>query len=180
MIVRIEDEHQIYEFDGDRIAGPVSTRFDKRSRQRARWMEATLYRKSDGTGYIFYQVSYSIVWHLPDAFPHIRKPLAAARSELPQRAVYCGVLPSREGRDQCPAAVLGNEPDAVSVLAEMPQYKVWAFPDTGSLIQRLTVARHSGDGSASAATSGPMHDLLAEAARNDPAFASGAKPVVSL
>lgn len=180
MIVRIEDEHQIYEFDGDRIAGPVSTRHDNRGRQRARWMEATLYRRTDGTGYIFYQVSYSMVWHLPDAFAHIRKPLAAARDALPQRAVYCGVLPSRDGRDQCPPADLGDEPETVSVLTEMPQYKVWTFPDTDSLIQRLTVARHRGDSSTSAATSGPMHDLLAEAAQNDPAFASGSKPVVSL
>lgn len=52
MRVRIEDEDVVYEFDGELVAGPVSTRLDPRGRQRARWMEASIWRKQDNT-YVF-------------------------------------------------------------------------------------------------------------------------------
>jgi hypothetical protein len=180
MRVRIEDESVVYEFEGVRIAGPVSTRLDPMGRQRARWMEATLWRKPDDT-YVFEQVSISTVWHLPGGDAHVRKPAWTAREDLPDRAVYCGVLPAR-GRGQCPPMSLEESrrriPD--EVVTEEVQRRVWTCPDRDSVIARMTVAHHKGDGARSAATSRPMQDLLDEAAENDPAFRQAGKPVVQI
>lgn len=181
--VRIEDDSVVYEFEAERIAGPVSTRLDPRNRQRARWMEATLWRKDDNT-YVFEQVSFSTVWHLPDGDGHVRKPAWVSAADLPPRAVYCGVLPARPGRDHCPEMSLEasrareNIPDEVVI--EEAQRRVWACPDRDAVITRMTVAHHRGDGARSAAVSGPMQELLDEAAENDPAFRTDEKPVVRL
>jgi hypothetical protein len=183
MRVRIEDEDVVYEFDGERIAGPVSTRFDPRGRQRARWMEASIYRKPDNT-YIFTQVSISTVWHVPAGASHVRKPEMVSRDALPGKAVYCGVLPPRPGREHCPPMSLeesrdrGNVPDVAVI--ERDQHRVWACPDHDSVIARMTVAHHRSDGARSAAVSGPMRELLAQAALNDPAFRQADKPVVQI
>lgn len=182
-LVRIEDEDVVYEFDAELIAGPVSTRLDPKDRQRARWMEASLYRKHDNT-YIFSQVSISTVWHLADGAGHVRKPEVIPRDELPDRAVYCGVLPARSGREHCPPMSLeesrdwDNVPDVV--VAERDQHRVWTCPDRESVISRMTVANHKSDGARSAAVSEPMSELLEQAAMNDPAFRQAGKPVVRL
>ena len=183
MLVRIEDESVVYEFEGDLIAGPVSTRLDPRNRQRARWMEATLWRKKDNT-YVFEQVSISTVWHMPGGDSHVRKPAWVTPDQLPRKAVYCGVLPSRPGQERCPPMTLEESrvrPLGLDeVVAEEVQRRVWVCPDRDSVISRMTVAHHRSDGTRSAAVSGPMQDLLDEAAENDPAFRTAAKPVVSL
>jgi hypothetical protein len=181
--VVIKDEHVDYEIDGEIIAGgpdcPVSTALDARQRQRARWMEATLYRKYDGT-YVLHQVNYSLVWHLVDGQGHVRKPAETPWSRLPRNAVYCGFLPPREHREQCPpGGRRGPRGAGRVVLTEMPQHKVSSHPDSHSVIRAVTVARH-GDGGASAAVSEPMRELLRQAAENDPAFASGARPVIRM
>jgi len=182
MKVRIEDESVVYEFEGERIAGPVSTRLDPKDRQRARWMDASLYRKADGT-YIFVQASISTVWHAPGGAAHVRKPVRTSRDELPEKTVYCGVLPSRPGREQCPPMTLEESRRRIpaEVITEYPQYTVWSLPTHDAVIRRLTVARHRGaGGGSSAAVSGPMRELLAEAAENDPAFRGAVKPVVAM
>ena len=185
-LVRIEDESVVYEFEAERIAGPVSTRLDPRDRQRARWMEATLYRKPDNT-YVFAQVSYSTVWHLPDGDAHVRKPAWTAREDLPGKAVYCGALPSRPGRDQCPPMALEESRDRRNipdeVVTEEPQRRVQGYPDRDAVIRRMVLASHRDGSGTSAAVSGPMQDLLDEAAENDPAFrieVAADKPVVRL
>jgi hypothetical protein len=184
MRVRIEDEDVVYEFDGDLIAGPVSTRLDPKDRQRARWMEASIYRKPDNT-YIFTQVSISTVWHAPAGASHVRKPEVIPRDELPDKVVYCGAPGiSRPGREHCPPMTLeesrdwDNVPDVV--VTERDQHRVWACPDHDAVIARMTVAHHKSDGARSAAVSGPMRELLIEAAKNDPAFRQADKPVVRL
>jgi hypothetical protein len=174
----------VYEFDAERIAGPVSTRFEVvrgRERQRARWMEASLYRKTDDT-YVFTQASHSTVWHLLTGDAHVRKPVETRREELPDRAVYCGVLLARSGRPQCPPMTLDRSRHDIpgTVITEPAQHSVWALPGRDAVIRRLVLARHRDGGGTSAAVSGPMRDLLTEAAENDPAFRTGAKPVVEL
>ena len=177
--VVIQDEQVDYEIDGDVIAGPVSTALDAKQRQRARWMEATLYRKPDGT-YILHQVNYSLVWHLADGAGHVRKPHEELWSRLPRGAVYCGFLPPREHREQCPPACRwGPRGAGKVVLTELPQHKVTSHPDYHAVIRDVTVARR-GDGSASAAVSEPMRELLRQAAGNDPAFATGIKTVIRM
>lgn len=181
-LVRYEDEDVVYEFTAERIAGPVSTKFDPRGRQRARWMEASLYRKEDDT-YVFVQESFSTVWHLPGGEDHVRKPVTISRQELPAKAVYCGVLPPRREHAQCPEADLGESrapgfiPD--EVVFEEVQLRVRGCPDRDSVIGEMVKA-HRRNGVVSAAVSGPMRDLLDEAAENDPAFRTDTKPVVRL
>jgi len=182
-LVQIEDEAVVYEFEAERIAGPVSTRLDQKNRQRARWMTATLWRKPDNT-YVFAQESISTVWHLPAGVSHVRKPAVVAGDSLPDRAVYCGVLPARGDREHCPPMTLGesrdprNIPDVV--VTEETQRRVWTCPDRDAVIARMTVARHRSDGARSAAVSGPMGQLLDQAAENDPAFRTAGKPVVQI
>lgn len=182
-LVRIEDEDVVYEFEAERIAGPVSTRLDPKDRQRARWMEASIYRKPDNT-YIFSQVSISTVWHLADGAGHVRKPEVVSRDELPGKVVYCGVLPARDGREHCPPMTLEESRDRASVpdlvVIERDQHRVWVCPDRDAVIARMTVANHRSDGARSAAVSRPMGELLDQAALNDPAFRQAAKPVVRL
>ena len=48
-----------------------------------------------------------------------------------------------------------------------------------AVIEHVTMARRS-DGTASAALSEPMRELLRQAAENDPAFRTGAKPVMKM
>ena len=181
MRVRIEDEDVVFEFDGERIAGPVSTRFDPKNRQRARWMEATLWRKGDDT-YVFEQVSISTVWHFPDGARHVRKPVTIARDDLPEKAVYCGVLPPRPGRGQCPPMTLEESWRSVPdrVVAEEVQRRIWMLPGRDKVIEKMVLASRRDGSGTSAAVSGPMRELLAEAAENDPAFREAAKPVVQI
>jgi len=182
--VQVEDEFQVYEFRGAQLAF-VSTRLDPRERQRARWADFTLYRKNDGS-YLFYQVSNSLVWHFPDGASHVKKPEAVRSDSLDHRAVYCGVMPVKAGRNYCPAMPLAEARrmrKPPEVIRELPQYKIWTFPDAPAVIRRMTVARHAADGSASAATSEPMRLLLNQAAETDPAFrmdAIGDKPVIRM
>jgi hypothetical protein len=177
--VTVRDEHVDFEINGEVIAGPVSTALDARQRQRARWMEATLYASESG-GYVLHQVNYSLVWHLPDGEGHVRKPAEVPWSRLDRNAVYCGFLPAREHREQCPpAGRRGPRGAGKMVLAEQPQHKVTSHPDYQAVIRAVTLARH-GDGSLSAAVSEPMRELLRQAAENDPAFASGVRPVVKM
>jgi len=171
----ISDEFADFEIAGEVIAGPVSTELDARGRPRPRWYEATLYRKPGGS-YVLHQVSLSRVWHLHEhAGSHVRKPGEASRSRLPASAVYCGSLPARENREQCPPA----GPEARSrhgevAVTELPQHKVSAFPDAEAVIREVMTARRPG-GSVSVALSEPMRELLTEAERRDPAF-RGARP----
>lgn len=182
--MRIEDEFQVFTFTGLRLAFE-STRLDPRQRQRARWMEASLYRKGDGT-YLFYQVNYSLVWHFPDGADHVKKPGYVLAAKLDPAAVYCGVMPVRPSRPNCPAMPLAEARrmrKPREVITELPQYKIWTFPDAPAVIRRMTVARHVADGSASAATSEPMRKLMNQAAETDPAFqliTAGDKPVIEL
>lgn len=183
MRVRIEDEAVVYEFEAECIAGPVSTRLDPKRRQRARWMTATLWRKPDNT-YVFAQESVSTVWHLPAGASHVRKPVRTAGAGLPDRAVYCGVLPARDGREHCPPMTLEESRDQANVpdlvVTEETQRRVWTCPDRDAVIARMTVAHHKSDGARSAAVSGPMRDLLDQAALNDPEFRQADKPVVQI
>jgi hypothetical protein len=183
MHVRIEDDSVAYEFEGERIAGPVSTRLDPRSRQRARWMEATLWRTQDNL-YVFEQVSISTVWHMPAGGSHVRRPAIADREDLPPRSVYCGVLPSRPGQERCPAMSLEQSRDwrnvPAEVVTEEVQRRVLVCPDRDSVVARMVMASHRSDGSRSGAVSGPMQQLLDEAAQNDPAFRNTVKPVIPL
>jgi hypothetical protein len=181
--VVIKDEHVDYEINGEVIAGgpdhPVSTALDAKGRQRARWMEATLYRKDDGT-YVLHQVNHSLVWHLADGEGHVRKPAETLWSRLDRQAVYCGFLPPREHREQCPpAGRRGPKGAGRVVLTELPQHKVESHPDYQAVIRAVTLARHGG-GSVSAAVSEPMRELLRQAAGNDPAFASGVKTIIRM
>lgn len=179
--IRIEDETVAFEFSGERIAGPVSTRLDPRKRQRARWLEAELFRREDGS-YVYCQVNYSTVWHYPDGAAHVRKPLVIPASQLPDRPVYCGVLPARAGRDQCPpltleAARVMDIP--AEVIAEAPQHRILRLPGRDAVIRQLVMANRRDEG-VSAAVSEPMRKLLAQAAQNDPAFRDGSKTVVPM
>lgn len=182
--VQVEDEFQVYKFSGVQLAY-VTTRLDPKDRQRARWADFTLYRKDDGS-YLFYQVSLSLVWHFTDGWDHVKKPEYKYAEDLEDDAVYCGVMPVRANRGHCPVMSLADarrmrKPG--EVIREGPQYKIWTFPDAPAVIRRMTVARHSRDGSASAATSEPMRNLLNQAALSDPAFRMGRtsdKPVIEL
>jgi hypothetical protein len=184
-LIEIPDEPAAWRFRGHRIAGPVSTARDHAGQQRPRWLEAELYARDDG-GYVVSQVNLSLVWHLPDAAGHIRKPAEMPGSELPDGAVYCGTIPPRPGRAACPPprdhAVLdpfgGNRvtgqlevPDLV--LTELPQRKVFRCRDFPDILRRISTARH-GDGGSSITLSAPMQELIRQAARNDPAFAESA------
>jgi len=182
-VVRIEDEHAVYEFEGEVIAGgpdsPVSTALDARQRHRARWMEAVLYIKPDKM-YVLWEANYSLVWHQIDGGGHVRKPAEVPWSQLDRNAVYCGALPAREGRESCPPGPRrGPKGIGRIVLAELPQHRVSSYPDHHAVIRRMTLAQR-GDGSMSAALSEPMSELLRQARLNDPAFRGGAKPVVRM
>ena len=173
-VIRIEDEFVTYEVDGEVIAGPVSTRVPADGgRPRPRWMEATLYRKADGT-YVLHTVNRSLVWHLIEqGLGHVRKPVETDEGNLPDGAVYCGVLSRGE---KCPQWIRDHVPDRV--LVEEPQHKMVSCPDATAVIRQVTTARR-GDGSVSVALSEPMRELLTEAEENDPAFRI-ARPVMTM
>lgn len=171
MLVQIQDDAVEYRFEAEVIAGPVDTRLDDRKRQRARWMEAVIYRKDDGS-YVFTQSSYSTVWHCRDGAGHVRSPVETTSDQLPERPVYCGVLPARGDRGHCPPMDLAVSRRVIPrhVVLEAPQHRVWACPDPQAVTRRMTLSRHRGDGAASAMLSAPMRELLAQAMENDPAF----------
>lgn len=173
-VVRIEDEFEVFEIDGEVIAHE-STETDSTGRDRARWMEATVYRKDDGS-YVIHQVNESVVWHLPDGGGHVRKPERIASASLDKEDVYCGMLRPRPGRRQCPRILPRPLPELV--IAELPQHRVISCPDAPSVIREVSTARR-GDGRVSTAVSEPMHKLITQAMENDPAF-RGAKPVVAM
>lgn len=174
-LYRIEDEFQVHELEGDRIAGPVSTRpHPVTGKLRGRWTELTIYKPVSG-GYVLHKVSQSRVWHLPSGEDHIRSPAGVAVRDLPPDAVYCAVLPSR-GQGQCPSVLPLAELPAM-VLAEQPQYAVFRCADDGEVRARLAGAYRQVNVGAEA---DPVRRLLAEAALNDPAFAGGVKPVVKI
>jgi hypothetical protein len=178
------DGGQPYRFAGELIAGPVTTAFDHTGTQRPRWLEASLYRR-DGHGYVVSQENYSLVWHQPD-IPrgHVRIPVLKSSSELDPRAIYCGEIPPKPGRESCPplanATVMNPFSGASAgalmevlppkVITEAPQRKVFVCPDWRSVIAQIATARHGASGQ-SLSLSAPMRELLALAAENDPAFA---------
>ena len=170
----IEDELQMRELEGDLIAGTVSNRpHPVTGKLRARWTELTLYR-SDAGGYVLHKVNRSRVWHLPDA-KHVRIPALVAASSLPDDAVYCAIMPPRDGREQCRVITAAAVPDMV--LTEQPQFAVFRCGDHDAVIGHLAKAfRRISQG----AESDPVRELLAEAARNDPAFAAPGKPVLPI
>ena len=138
----------------------------------------TLYRKPGGGGYVLHQVNYSRVWHRGGGSPSphvrkVRKPKAVLRSALPERAVYCGSLPGRDGRDQCPPR--GSDGDIAVI--ELPQHKVSSHPDADEVVREAMTVRRGA--SVSMALSEPMRDLLTAAEDNDPAF-RGVRPVVRM
>lgn len=175
-VVRIEDEFFTFEVHGEVIAGPVSTRVPADgSRPRPRWMEATLYRKDDGS-YVLHTVNKSLVWHLIDpGLDHVRKPVETDSSRLPGGAVYCGSLDRGE---KCPlAGRAGPGADWNRVLIEKPQHKMAAWPDADEVIKGVSTARRGE--SVSVALSEPMRELLTEAEENDPAIRH-ARPVITM
>lgn len=172
----IEDELQIRELEGEKIAGTVSNRpHPVTGKLRARWTDLDLYRSAAG-GYVLHKVNRSRVWHLPGA-AHIRIPGTMAAADLPPDAVYCAVMPPRDGREQCPVIGRRQAYDLAEVVTEEPQYAVFRCADYDAVIGRLAQAfRRISQG----AESDPVRQLLAEAARNDPAFAAAAKPVLPI
>lgn len=176
----IEGDVQDRVFSGERIAGPVSTRLDRRRRQRARWMTGELFRKDEGAGYVLYIVNWSNVWHLLAGADHVRKPRQVRSADLPDEAVYCGVMPVRPDRGHCPVywGDGGNrvtdpfrrqeEPWPEMVVAELPQRKINDCPDYPSLIEQMTTFHKRG--ATSVMVSEPMAELIAQAAEVDPAF----------
>lgn len=172
---RLEDELHIREFDGELIAGTVTNRpHPVTGKLRARWTDLTLYR-ADGGGYVLHKVNRSVVWHLPAGQDHVRIPGRTPVQDLPPDAVYCPVMPPREGRGQCPVIRSQDVPDVV--ITEQPQFAVFRCEDYDAVVARLSQAfRRVSQG----AESDPVRQLLAEAARNDPAFANAVKPVLPI
>jgi hypothetical protein len=187
----IEDEFQVFVLDGEQVAGPESTRAHPVSGlPRARWTQLTIYRSNEGV-YALHKVNLSRVWHDAGGAGHIRTPAEVSAGDLPEDAVYCGDMPWREGRVQCPARDRGaavRDPFSFSagrrtpapargpVLAEKPEYYVWRCGDPAEVIARL---RHAYKRVDHGAESAPVRRLLEEAARNDPAFRFG-KPAVRI
>ena len=185
-VIEIPDEFEVFTFEGERIAGPVTTAFDHTGAQRPRWLEATAYER-DGGGYVVAQVNYSLVWHQPDAPDrHIRQPGPAAAADLPAGAVYCADVPAKPGRRACPP-LAGPDPvhdpfggAAVqtallarpeTVLTELPQRKIIRARSWEDLIRQVSTS-HPRRGGTSHSLSMPMRQLFAEAVRNRPALAA--------
>ena len=172
---QIEDALEILEFVGERVAGPESTRPHPVSRRlRARWTVLTIYSRADG-GYILHRVNESTVWHVRSGAGHVRMPALVPIRDLPDGSVYCGEMPPREGRVQC--APLGHSDMSGGILLEKPQYNAWQCPDYAAVIGRLA---HAYARVNIGAEGEPVRRLLEAAARTDPGFARGGKPVVRL
>ena len=138
-------------------------------------MEATLYRKGDGS-YVLHTVNKSLVWHLTGTgLDHVRKPVETDAARLPEGAVYCGSLSRGE---KCPLAGRAG-PDAQwsRVLVEEPQHKMVSCPDPAAVIKTVSTAKRGE--SVSVSLSDLMRELLTEAEENDPAFA-GVRPVMTM
>lgn len=175
----IEGEFQVHPLEGELVAGPVSTRpHPVTGKPRGRWIEWALYRPDSG-GYVLHKVNQSRVWHLPSGAGHIRSPAGIAAAELPGDAVYCAVLPGRGGRGQCPVLSSAETYGLGTVLAEQPQYAVYRCADEQEVRVRLASAFRVME-DRNPAEADPLRRLLAEAARNDPAFAAGVKPAVPI
>jgi hypothetical protein len=174
-LYHVEGEFQVHPLEGVLVAGPESTRpHPVTGKLRGRWIEFTIY-KPDSGGYVVHKVNQSRVWHAADAAAHIRSPVEVLITDLPDDAVYCAVLPSR-GRAQCPPL---STADLSTVLAEQPQFAVFRCEDEQEVRIRLAeIMRRMED--RNPAEADPVRRLLAEAARNDPAFAAGTKPVVPI
>lgn len=183
-VIEIPDEFEVFTFEGERIAGPVTTAFDHFRRQRPRWLEAELFRREAG-GYVVSQVNKSLVWHQPGAEGHIRKPAAVSGADLPPGAVYCGSIEARPGRESCPpmgatprtldpfAPAQARTPAAIElppeVLAERDQRKILVCDDWQDVIRKISTAR-PGAGGQVVSLSMPMRELIAQAAEVDEAF----------
>jgi hypothetical protein len=179
--IMIKDEFADMEITGEVVAGPVSTRKTAAGTVRPRWFEATLYRRDAG-GYVLHQANLSEVWHLDrTADSHVIKPEAVPWGALGAEMVYCGSLPPREGRPQCPPrggrrGPRGTGPAAVT---EAAQHRVIAYPDAAAVIAGVMTARKGGV--TSVALSEPMRELLADAEARDPAFREAAgRPVIRM
>lgn len=184
-LIEIPDDFQVYRFAGHQLGEPVSTAFDRYGVQRPRWLEARLFAKNDG-GYVLAQANKSLVWHLPDAAGHVRKPALIPSAKLPDGAIYCGTIPPKPGRQGCPPPRVqdpfGSGGPAVSlpprVMTELPQRRVFDAEDVDSLLRQVATFRRHGPGGSSLALSAPMRQLFASAALADPAFTG--KVVVDL
>lgn len=177
----IEDSAQAFEFDGVRLAGPVSSRLSPRTGlPRPRWLVMTLYRTQGGV-YVLYRVNRSVVFHELEhpcdrsgkAAPHWKQ---VPVEKLPPGAVPCSRAVA-SGR-RCCYPDLGDATVTV-VLAEQPYYTIDRLPDPAAVIRRLSEAKHRRSGFISDVVSRPMQELLAQAAENDPGF-RGPKPVTRI
>lgn len=180
---RLEDSVQAFEFDGERIAGPVSNRHNPVTGQdRPRSIEFTLYR-TEGGGYVLRRVNHSDVVHDP-AHPCDPSGKIAAgwkpvpRDGLDDHATSCHRAPAKGQRISCYPFRAGGD----FVLAEQPRYTTdHGFKDPAAVIRRLSAMQHrgAGGGFTSDAVSDQIEELLRQAAEHDPAF-RGPKPVVRI
>lgn len=167
-LVRIDTRHLVTEFDGEIIAGPVSTGYEPR------WVEFTIYRRLDGpAGYVVHKKASSWVYHTSDTtcMTAAGRPSGgtATVDDLPDEAVPCE-------RCQPPAPV--DLRDDEPIRFEFPRHTIDRCPTAGHAVERLTTMNPRNGGRA-VVVSEPVEELLAQAAVNDEGFAQ-ARPVQKL
>lgn len=167
--VTIEQEHKLTEFDGEKIAGPVSTRGDS---DRPRWMELTIWRHANG-GYVLYRLGHSNVYHQPGETIY-KAGLMVGPDMLPDDAIPCHESP--RPRNSAKKMCLCHPPwpedlgDDDKVLLETKRHTVDRCATVADVIGRLTNSRRRGTGGSSDSMSDPVKELLADAVANDDGF----------
>jgi hypothetical protein len=159
--------HQTFEFDGKRIAGPVSTRLGDSGWQRPRWVEMIIYRTRGGM-YVVDRTMHTVVAHEENA-PCVpagkagEKGLVVPVSQLPADVVACNVAgPASRGRCY---------PDLSRGVArlEQPQVTVFKSVEAADVIRWLSAANYKAGGT-SDMMSRPVAALLEQAQRKDRNF----------
>lgn len=163
----IDQPHQGFEFDGKRVAGPVSTRLGDSGRLRPRWVEMIIYRTRGGV-YVVDRTAHSRVAHeegapcVPASKVHERGIVLPA-AELPDGVVACNVAEPASRRRCYPDLTTGK------VRLEQPVVTVFRSSEPADVIRWLYQANYKAGGTSEQA-SRPVTELLDEARRKDRAF----------
>lgn len=166
-LIRIEDRHQDTEFDGTRIAGPVT------SGNQPRWLSMTIYKAASG-GYILHRVGMSVVYHEAETSCQTilgqKSGSPATIVDLPDEALPC---------ERCSPPYPADLGDTEQVRFEFPRHTIDKCADARGVVEKLTTINPRG-GQKTIRISEPVGSLLAEAAAADPEFAAAPKLVERL
>jgi hypothetical protein len=169
-LVKIEDRHMVKEIHGEQI-GHESTRKPRIPR----WVEITVYRLDDGSGWTIHRVGQSLVYHVSDTACH------TARGDQSGEPALLADLPSdAHSCNECMPPYPTELYDDERIRFEFPRHSFDTFRTPAEATEFLMTVRDRETGRPSTVLTEPVAALLRQCRENDPDWASAPKPVESI